>query len=160
MKDVDAILPTIAEAERAQKPVYVIMNQVPPNAPKLVRRRQLGIQRDYNIRVLSLCLSRRADFEYCDAHGLSAAEYNPQGAAASEIEKLYILVQAILRVAEAGKHPKQLASPEKLETRQSPETHQADDVETIEPESREAFQPGIAEPIQPGIPEAIVEKGS
>ena len=63
MKDVDAILPTIAEAEQANKRAFVFMNQVPPNAPKLVRRRQVSIQKHYNIQVLSLCFSRRADFE-------------------------------------------------------------------------------------------------
>ena len=106
MKDVDAILPTIAEAERAKKPVYVLMNQVPPNAPKLVRKRQVGIQKNQKIKVLSLALSRRADFEYCDAQGLSAAEYNPGGAAAAEIEQLFRLVQAIILVAKADTVPK------------------------------------------------------
>lgn len=124
-KDVDAILPTIAEAERAGKPTYVIMNQVPPNAPKLVRKRQLAIQEEYRIKVLSLCLSRRADFEYCDNNGLSAAEYNPQGAAAAEIEKLYVLVQTILRV-------------------------NTPDEDTVEP-----TVPGISEPVQATVRETV-----
>jgi len=107
MKDVDAILPTIKEAEQSSKPTFVVMNQVPPNAPKLVRNRQLAIQKHYNIKVLSLYLSRRADFEYCDTRGLSAAEYNPQGAAAAEIEKLYVLLQSLLLIAKFENGPVQ-----------------------------------------------------
>ncbi len=149
MKDVDAILPTIAEAERAQKPAYVVMNQVPPNAPKLVRRRQVSIQKDYKIKVLSLCLSRRADFEYCDAYGLSAAEYNPQGAAAAEIEKLYVLVQAILRVTKPDEDPEQITRPETYASAQpeATETLQPTKIETLQPRTNEAFQPKIPEDI-------------
>ena len=81
MKDFDSVMLTLAEANRAGKPAYVLMNQVPPNAPKLVRQKQIEIQQGYDIAVLSKSLSRRVDFEYCDEHGLSAAEYNPNGAA-------------------------------------------------------------------------------
>lgn len=151
MKDVDAILPTITEAERAQKPVYVIMNQVPPNAPKLVRKRQLSIQESFDIKVLSLCLSRRADFEYCDAHGLSATEYNPKGAAAAEIEKLYVLVQAIVRVAKPDENPMQTIS---LET---PQPIQPEAVATLQPAEIETLQPGTNEAFQSKLPEDSVE---
>ena len=95
MKDFDAVMATLAEANRANKPAYVLMNQVPPNSPKLVRNKQIEIQREYNVAVLSKYLSRRADFEYCDERGLSAAEYNPNGAAAEEIERLFGLLQSI-----------------------------------------------------------------
>lgn len=95
MKDFDAVMATLAEANRANKPAYVLMNQVPPNSPKLVRNKQVEIQREYNVAVLSKYLSRRADFEYCDERGLSAAEYNPRGAAAEEIERLFALLQSI-----------------------------------------------------------------
>ena len=147
MKDVDAILPTVAEAERAHKPAYVIMNQVPPNAPKLVRRRQVSIQEDYNIKVLSLCLSRRADFEYCDARGLSAAEYSPQGAAAAEIEKLYVLVQAILRVTKPDEHPETLPHSEISEWERSnaAEAIEHKRTETLKPGTNEVFQSKISE---------------
>lgn len=95
MKDFDSVMLTLAEANRVKKPAYVLMNQVPPNAPKFIRQKQVEIQREYEIAVLSKHLSRRADFEYCDAKGLSAAEYNPKGAAAEEIERLYTLLQSI-----------------------------------------------------------------
>ncbi len=142
MKDVDAILPTIAEAERAQKPVYVIMNQVPPNAPKLVRKRQISIQEGFDIKVLSLCLSRRADFEYCDAHGLSAGEYNPNGAAAAEIEKLYVLVQAILRITKRDENSTQIAG--RGATREPTQSKaieplQTTEIETLQPRTDEVF---------------------
>jgi hypothetical protein len=71
------------------------MNQVPPNSPRLIRRRQLQIQKHYDIAVLSRFLCRRADFEYCDERGLSAAELNPGGPAADEIDRLYALLQSI-----------------------------------------------------------------
>lgn len=77
MKDFDSVMLTLAEANRANKPAYVLMNQVPPNSPKLVRRKQLDIQHTYQVAVLSKYLCRRADYEYCDTKGLSAAEYNP-----------------------------------------------------------------------------------
>ena len=86
---------TLAEANRANKPAYVLMNQVPPNSPKLIRQKQVLIQQEYEIAVLSKCLSRRVDFEYCDEKGLSAAEYNPNGQAAEEILRLYTLIQSI-----------------------------------------------------------------
>ena len=177
MKDVDAILPTIAEAERSEKPTYVLMNQVPPNAPKLIRKRQVSIQEDYGIKVLSLCLSRRADFEYCDAYGLSAAEYNPEGAAAAEIQKLYVLVQAILRVTKPDEIPEQSTGPEIHESTQpkaSLQPNAADTLqsETPQPEATEPLQPreietfetnevihsGIREAVPPGIPETSRKK--
>jgi chromosome partitioning protein len=95
VKDFDAVLPSLAEARRADKPAYVLMNQVPPNSPRLIRRRQLQIQKHYDIAVLSRFLCRRADFEYCDERGLSAAELNPSGPAAEEIDRLYALLQSI-----------------------------------------------------------------
>ena len=61
-KDFDSVLLTLAEANRVHKPAYVVMNQVPPNSPKLARRKQVEIQREYNISVLSRYLTRRADF--------------------------------------------------------------------------------------------------
>lgn len=148
-KDVDAILPTIADAERAQKPAYVLMNQVPPNAPKLVRKRQIRIQEEYGIKVLSLCLSRRADFEYCDAQGLSAGEFNPGGAAAYEIEKLYVLVQAILQVAKAVESTSGI-------------TYQPTESRPVTPDARdtnetETNEPGTGHAIQPKIPAGIAE---
>lgn len=94
-KDFDAVLLTLAEAKRVDKPAYVVMNQVPPNSPKLARRMQVDIQRQYDVSVLSRYLSRRADFEYCDAKGLSAAEYRSTGKAAEEISQLYYLIQSI-----------------------------------------------------------------
>ena len=95
VKDFDAVLPSLAEARRADKPAYVLMNQVPPNSPRLIRQRQLQIQKHYDIAVLSRFLCRRADFEYCDERGLSAAELNPDGPAAAEIDRLYGLLQSI-----------------------------------------------------------------
>jgi chromosome partitioning protein len=95
VKDFDAVLPSLAEARRADKPAYVLMNQVPPNSPRLIRRRQLQIQKHYDIAVLSRFLCRRADFEYCDERGMSAAELNPAGPAAEEIDRLYALLQSI-----------------------------------------------------------------
>jgi chromosome partitioning protein len=95
MKDFDAVLQTIEEAERFDKPSYVLMNQVPPNSSRLVRQRQTAILEKHDIVVLSKYLTRRADFEYCDARGLSAQEYRPDGAAAEEIRQLFALVQSI-----------------------------------------------------------------
>jgi hypothetical protein len=95
-----------------------------------------------------LCLSRRADFEYCDARGLSAAEYNPQGAAAAEIEKLYVLLQAVHRVAESGEGPFSIpeVNPEAFpETRPEP---------LGQPETSESTtQSGTGESVQPKIPD-------
>ena len=95
MKDIDAALTTIEEAVRFDKPSYVLMNQVPPNSPKLVRQRQMAILEHHDIIVLSKFLTRRADFEYCDAKGLSAQEYKPEGTAAEEIRQLFSLIQSI-----------------------------------------------------------------
>lgn len=98
MKDFDAAKLTISDAQKSNRPAYVVMNQVPPNAGKLVRRRQLQMQQQYNIAVLSRFLSRRADFEYCDERGLSVTEYNPDGAAAEEVARLYDLLLSVFIV--------------------------------------------------------------
>ena len=95
MKDFDAVVLTVEDARRADKPAYVVMSQVPPNAKKLVRRRQVEIQEKYGIAVLSRYVTRRADFEYCDERGLSAAEFHPTGSAAEEISRLYQLLLSI-----------------------------------------------------------------
>lgn len=100
-KDFDSVLLTLAEAKRVDKPAYVVMNQVPPNSPKLARRKQVEIQREYAISVLSRYLSRRVDFEYCDAQGLSAAEHRPNGKAAEEINQLFRLIQSIFITLDA-----------------------------------------------------------
>ena len=153
MKDVDAILPTIAEAEQANKRAFVFMNQVPPNAPKLVRRRQVSIQKHYNIQVLSLCFSRRADFEYCDAFGLSAAEFNPKGVAASEIEKMYVLLQTLLLVAQADESVEQASGPDQLESDQTEVT----DLQPRELATVTVLNPEDFDPLPPKIPEIIIE---
>ncbi len=111
MKDFDAVMATLAEANRADKPAYVLMNQVPPNSPKLVRNKQVEIQREYNVAVLSKYLSRRADFEYCDDKGLSAAEFNPNGAAAEEVDKLFALLQSIFIAQEPQPAPAEITPP-------------------------------------------------
>ena len=95
VKDFDSVMASLAEAKRVDKPAYVLMTQVPPNAHKFVRNRQIEIQQHYDVAVLSKYLSRRVDFEYCDAKGQSASEWNPQGEAANEINRLYALIQSI-----------------------------------------------------------------
>ena len=95
MKDFDSVMLTLNEANRANKPVYVLMNQAPPNSKKMIAAKREEIEAAYQIPVLSKYLSRRVDFEYCDAKGLSAAEFNPHGAAALETERLYTLIQSI-----------------------------------------------------------------
>ncbi|NKB99013.1 MAG: AAA family ATPase [Pseudomonadales bacterium] len=112
MKDFDSVMLTLAEANRSNKPVYVVMNQVPPNSRILVERKRCEIEAAYQVPVLAKFLSRRADFEYCDALGLSAAEFNPHGAAALEIERLYTLIQSIFIATESrDQHPVQEKSP-------------------------------------------------
>ena len=95
VKDFDSVMASLAEANRVNKPAYVLMTQVPPNAHRFVRKRQVEIQQHYDVAVLSKFLSRRADFEYCDAKGLSASELNPDGEADHEINRLYALIQSI-----------------------------------------------------------------
>ena len=95
VKDFDSVMASLAEAKRVDKPAYVLMTQVPPNAHKFVRKRQVEIQQHYDVAVLSKYLSRRVDFEYCDVKGLSASELNPNGEAAAEITRLYTLIQSV-----------------------------------------------------------------
>ncbi|MEM7218306.1 MAG: AAA family ATPase [Pseudomonadota bacterium] len=107
-KDIDAAVLTLAEIRRLEKPAYVLLNQVPPNARALVRKRQVDIQAQYDITVLSRFLSRRVDYEYCDAKGLSAAEYRPNGAAAEETAHLFSLLQSMF-IAEQKRRDAALA---------------------------------------------------
>ncbi len=96
MKDVDAMLPTIEGAELAKKPFYVLFNQVTPNSAVQFRERKAAIEANYGAAILPVYFSRRADFEHCDIGGLSAAELNPSGVAAAEIEAVYQCLVDIL----------------------------------------------------------------
>ncbi|MEM9741732.1 MAG: AAA family ATPase [Pseudomonadota bacterium] len=148
-KDLDAAVFSINDAKRSGKRAYVLLTQVPPKGTRLVRHRQLSIQREHGITVLSRYLSRRAAFEYCDAHGLSAAEFRPDSQAAEETERLYCLLQSIFIRADLGAalkpSPAVPAQPPGLtgvcESR--PNASQAAPASLIEPGSRALSAPAV-----------------
>lgn len=74
----------------AKCPPMVVLNAVPPQSS---RNEQAGQAiRAMGLSVCPVQIGQRVAFEYAGQLGLSAAEYEPDGKAASEIQQLYISI--------------------------------------------------------------------
>jgi chromosome partitioning protein len=86
--DLRAIGATARIAKLAGKPAFVVLNAMPPNAPKLLAdaRAAVAVQ---NLEVAPVTLQQRAAFAHALTIGKTADEYEPSGKAAEEITLLY-----------------------------------------------------------------------
>jgi chromosome partitioning protein len=86
--DLRAIGATARIAKLAEKPAFVVLNAMPPNAPKLLAdaRAAVGV---HGLEVAPVALQQRAAFAHALTAGKTAIEYEPNGRAAEEITQLY-----------------------------------------------------------------------
>jgi chromosome partitioning protein len=77
----------LVERSGAKRPPVVVLNAVPPQSS----RNDQAVQaiRSMGLAICPAQIGQRVAFEYAGQLGLSAAEYEPDGKAASEIQHLY-----------------------------------------------------------------------
>jgi chromosome partitioning protein len=86
--DLRAIGATARIAKLAGKPAFVVLNAIPPNAPKLAADARAAVT-VHGLEVASVALQQRAAFAHALTAGKTADEYEPNGRAAEEISLLY-----------------------------------------------------------------------
>jgi chromosome partitioning protein len=86
--DLRAIGATARIAKLAGKPAFVVLNAIPPNAPKLAADARAAVA-VHGLEVAAVALQQRAAFAHALTAGKTADEYEPNGRAAEEISLLY-----------------------------------------------------------------------
>jgi chromosome partitioning protein len=81
------------------RPIAVVLNGVPPRGTK--REQAEDVIRSLTLPVCPAAFGYRAAFNDAGALGLTAAEYDPEGKAAQEIEQVYKFVSKLLKKLEA-----------------------------------------------------------
>ena len=87
--DLHAIKTTAELVRVAQKPAYVVLNAVPPRATALIEEVATVIT-SLQLAIAPVCLVDRAAFRHAVINGQAAAEYEPTGKAAEEVDRLYV----------------------------------------------------------------------
>lgn len=80
----------LVERSGAKRPPIVVLNAVPPQSS----RNEQAVQaiKAMGLDICPVQIGQRVAFEYAGQLGLSAAEYEPDGKAASEVQQLYISI--------------------------------------------------------------------
>ncbi len=86
--DLHAIKTTAELVKVAQKPAYVVLNAVPPRASALIDE-VAAVIGSLSLPISPACLVDRAAFRHAVINGQAAGEYEPQGKAAEEVDRLY-----------------------------------------------------------------------
>ena len=86
--DLHALEPIADLIEFAKKPAYVVLNGVPAGATVLTKDAKKAAK-EMGLKICSVALGDRAAFHRSSAKGETAAEIDPEGKAAKEIEKLW-----------------------------------------------------------------------
>lgn len=86
--DLHALEPIADLVEFAKKPAYVVLNGVPAGATVLTKDARKAAKA-MGLKICSVELGDRAAFHRSSANGETAAEIDPEGKAAKEIEKLW-----------------------------------------------------------------------
>ncbi len=89
--DLHAIKTTAELVRVAQKPSSVLLNAVPARANSLIEEVATVIH-SLNLNIAPVCLVDRAALRHAVINGQTAAEYEPNGKAADEVNKLYTWV--------------------------------------------------------------------
>lgn len=87
--DLHAIRTTADLVRVAQKPAFVVLNAVPARATALIEE-VVTVIHGLQLRVAPVCLVDRAAFRHAVINGQTAAEYEPSGKAAAEVDRLYV----------------------------------------------------------------------
>ncbi|MBD2841927.1 ParA family partition ATPase [Erythrobacter rubeus] len=86
--DLHALAPIADLISFAKKPAYVVLNSVPAGATVLSEEARKSAKK-MGLKMCSVSLGDRAAFHRSSAKGETAAEIDPEGKAAKEIEKLW-----------------------------------------------------------------------
>jgi chromosome partitioning protein len=86
--DLRAIGSTVDLAKLAGRPAAVVLNAVPPRAPRVVADAIAAVA-GYGVKVAPVHLANRAPFAHALTAGQTAQEYEPAGAGAAEVAALY-----------------------------------------------------------------------
>ncbi|OYU71767.1 MAG: chromosome partitioning protein ParA [Alphaproteobacteria bacterium PA2] len=86
--DLDAIRTTIELMRVAQKPAFALLNALPPRASKL-KQEAAALIEEAGLPLVSVEVTERSAFRHAALLGLGAMEFEPEGKAAAEIERLY-----------------------------------------------------------------------
>ncbi len=89
INDIDAIENSVNIAGYHKKDAAVLINGLPPNAPNMFRDVQEAITETYDVPVLPVFLSQRADFVHSATVGKTPVDFAPNSKAAAEVEALY-----------------------------------------------------------------------
>ncbi len=89
--DLHAIKTTAELVRVAQKPAAVLLNAVPARANSLIEEVATVIH-SLSLNIAPVCLVDRAALRHAVINGQTASEYEPNGKAADEVEKLYAWV--------------------------------------------------------------------
>jgi chromosome partitioning protein len=89
--DLHAIKTTAELVRVAQKPAAVLLNAVPARANSLIEEVATVIH-SLNLNIAPVCLVDRAALRHAVINGQTAAEFEPLGKAADEVQKLYAWV--------------------------------------------------------------------
>jgi chromosome partitioning protein len=86
--DLHAIKTTAELVKIAQTPAFVVLNAVPPRALALLQEAGQVVE-SLQLRLAPVCLVDRAAFRHAVINGQTAAEFEPAGKAAAEIDHFF-----------------------------------------------------------------------
>ena len=87
--DLEAVENSVTVAQLAKKPVVVLFNAMPPNAPRMAEDARAAVEESYGVPVLPVHLCQRSDHIHAATEGKAPSDYAPQGKAAAEVAAVY-----------------------------------------------------------------------
>jgi chromosome partitioning protein len=95
--DIRAIAMTAKIAKLAAKPVFVILNALPPQATSLIAEARAAVA-VHGLELAPVAIHQRAAYAHSLIDGHVAMEFDPKGKAADEITKLYHWLENQLKI--------------------------------------------------------------
>jgi chromosome partitioning protein len=95
--DIRAIAMTAKIAKLAGKPVFVILNALPPQATSLIAEARDAVA-VHGLDLAPVTIHQRAAYAHSLIDGHVAMEFDPKGKAADEITKLYQWLEKQLKI--------------------------------------------------------------
>lgn len=86
--DLHAVKTTAELLRVSRTPAYAMLNAVPVNAPRMVEE-TVALVVSMGLAVAPVCLPERAAFRHSVVSGQTAAEYEPGGKAAADLNRVY-----------------------------------------------------------------------
>jgi chromosome partitioning protein len=95
--DIRAIAMTAKIAKMAEKPAFVILNALPPQATSLIAEARDAVA-VHGLELAPVTIHQRAAYAHSLIDGHVAMEFDPKGKAAGEISKLYLWLENKLKI--------------------------------------------------------------